>query len=351
MDDRPEVWACEEGPEDDFQEANEKGGENQNRTVAAITVFIHLLFAWQMTFTVSDNSVQILLNIIGYFLTMLQFCLQGDRFNNVLEMFPDTLFKARKYVGFDKDEFFKFVVCPKCTRLFTYDQAYVTENGIRKTNKCDFVEYPNHPQLRFRGPCGAALMKTVVSADGRKTSLYPHKIYCYQSLKISLQRLIERKEIYTALKRKIEKHDTCYYDVYDGATWHNFTDSLGEPYFSDKRNLAGMFNIDWFQPFEGSDHSIGALYMVLVNLPREIRFKRENVILIGIIPGPKEPALNVNSFFKPLVNKLLAFWKGVSLFEKNQLQLYRFVLLCISSDLPATRKCCGFLSYNAKKGI
>ena len=302
-----------------------------------------------MAFTVSDNCVQVLLNIIGYLLTMFQFCLQGD--NNLLEMFPDTLYKARKYVGFDKDDFFKFVVCPKCTRLFTYDQAYVTKNGIRESNKCDFVEYPNHPQLRFREPCGATLMKTVVSADGRKTSLYPHKTYCYQSLKISLQRLLEREEICTALQRKIERHEQCYYDVYDGGVWQNFADSLGQSYFSNKRNLGGMFNIDWFQAFEGSDHSIGAMYMVLVNLPREIRFKKENVILVGIIPGPKEPALNVNSFLKPLVNKLLAFWKGVSLVEKSELQLYRFVLLCISSDLPATRKCCGFMSYNAEKGI
>lgn len=38
------------------------------------------------------------------------------------------------------------------------------------------------------------------------------------------------------------------------------------------------------------------------------------------------------------------------MYEDNDLALYRFVLLCISSDLPATRKCCGFLSYNAKKG-
>ena len=91
--------------------------------------------------------------------------------------------------------------------------------------------------------------------------------------------------------------------------------------------------------------------MVLLNLPREIRFKRENVILIGIIPGPKEPELVINTYLKPLVDELLTLWNGVYLKKCNDSVFYRFALVCISSDLPATRKCCGFLSYNALRGI
>jgi len=36
--------------------------------------------------------------------------------------------------------------------------------------------------------------------------------------------------------------------------------------------------------------------MVVMNLPREERFKTENLIVVGIIPGPKEPKLHINSF-------------------------------------------------------
>ena len=31
------------------------------------------------------------------------------------------------------------------------------------------------------------------------------------------------------------------------------------------------------------------MYLTILNLPRKIRFKQENVLLIGLIPGPKEP--------------------------------------------------------------
>ena len=48
-----------------------------------------------------------------------------------------------------------------------------------------------------------------------------------------------------------------------------------------------------------------------MNLPREIRFKRENVIIVGLIPGPTEPPEVINSYLRPLVCELLKLWSGV----------------------------------------
>ncbi len=203
----------------------------------------------------------------------------------------------------------------------------------------------------MRAPCGTMLMKTIIGPDGKKKSLYPQKIYCYQSLKVSLQRLINRKDVLTALLKKKTIHEDVYFDVYDGEAWQTFKDIDGNMYFDNKRNLAGIFNIDWFQPFDSSEHSLGVLYLVLLNLPREVRFKTENVIIVGIIPGPKEPELNVNSYLRPFVNELIMLWKGVKFYEEKEFVFYRFAVLCIASDLPATRKSCGFLSYNAERGI
>ena len=45
-----------------------------------------------------------------------------------------------------------------------------------------------------------------------------------------------------------------------------------------------------------------------MNLLRNERFKRENVILVGIIPGPSEPPLNINTYLSPLVDELLVLW-------------------------------------------
>ena len=70
------------------------------------------------------------------------------------------------------------------------------------------------------------------------------------------------------------------------------------------------------------------------------------MILVGVIPGPHEPSLRINSFL-PLVEDLLKLWNGVTTEGK---QLVQVALLCNSSDIPATRKVGGFVGHGALKG-
>ena len=55
---------------------------------------------------------------------------------------------------------------------------------------------------------------------------------------------------------------------------------------SHHRNIALMMNVDWFQPFKHSPYSVGVIYLALMNLPHGERYRRENIIVVGIIPGP-----------------------------------------------------------------
>lgn len=87
-------------------------------------------------------------------------------------------------------------------------------------------------------------------------------------------------------------------------------------------------------------------------MPRAIRFKPENIIIIvSTIPGPKEADYNhLNPYLKPMVDELLDLWDGVTINTPNSTltsRLLRAQLSCISSDLPATRKLCGFYGYHA----
>ena len=59
------------------------------------------------------------------------------------------------------------------------------------------------------------------------------------------------------------------------------------------KNLSLGLNIDWFNPFDKAPYSAGAIYLNVFNLPRSKRFKLENIILVGMIPGPNEQK-NVN---------------------------------------------------------
>ena len=107
------------------------------------------------------------------------------------------------------------------------------------------------------------------------------------------------------------------------------------------------------QPYKNKEHSVGAIYLSILNLPRTERFKFENSLIIGMIPGPKEPSLHVNSDISPMVEELLLFWEGQLVRESGSIghSFYRIALLAISSDIPATRKFGGFLSFNAEQGM
>ena len=126
---------------------------------------------------------------------------------------------------------------------------------------------------------------------------------------------------------------------------------LGTKIFDSPYNLAVTLNVDWFQPYKRVKDSVGALYLCIANLPRSLRYKQENVILVGIIPGPKEPALTINSYLEPLVDELKEFWSGVNITlpSGNNITV-RVCLICITCDVPAIRKVCGFVGHKARLG-
>ena len=76
----------------------------------------------------------------------------------------------------------------------------------------------------------------------------------------------------------------------------------------------------------------------------------ENIILVGIIPGPKEPKLTMNSFLYPMVEELKELWVGVNVHCPDTAIKVHAALICCSSDIPATQKLCGFIGHSAKLG-
>lgn len=135
-------------------------------------------------------------------------------------------------------------------------------------------------------------------------------------------------------------------DVYDGKIWKECQTIDGVPFLSLPYNYAFSINIDWYQPFKRTQHSTGVIYLSVQNLPRSERFKRENIILVGIIPGPHEPSKTVNSFLYPLVEELKNLWTGIVMsIPQNIPVVVRAMLICVACDIPAARKVCGFVSH------
>lgn len=142
-----------------------------------------------------------------------------------------------------------------------------------------------------------------------------------------------------------------YFDIFDGAMFKEMPSFFDTPLHTQDHALFFTLNADWFQPFENVSYSCGAIYMSINNFPRKERYKLENVILVGLMPGGKEAdTTEIFEYLDPLVNELIEFHEGVRIKTKRNPQgvPYYGGLLMTSCDIPASRKVCGFLASSSK---
>lgn len=169
----------------------------------------------------------------------------------------------------------------------------------------------------------------------------------------SIQDLLRRFSFVSQLDHwRTRQHDDVLRDIYDGQIWKDFMYVQGIPFLAHSYTLALGINIDWFQPYKLTESSVGAVYITILNLPYHLRYKREFVILAGIIPGPNEPKRDVNSFLRPLVGELLDLWQGIPMHVhgEDHARNIRCALICVACDMPASRKTCGLLGHSARLG-
>ena len=265
-------------------------------------------------------------------------------------LFPSSLYKAQNFYDIKKESFEKYVICKKCGSLYSFKDCFETIGSTAHPKLCIHVPFRNHPHRSRRRPCGSKLIKEVITKQGKK--FYPLKTYCYFSLMKSIPEILARNTLLDQCEewrtRKIPADIMA--DVYDGRVWQDFTTVNGRPFLSEPHHLGLMLNCDWFQPFHQTQYSVGVMYLVIMNLPRTIRFKPENIIIVGIIPGPNEPkTTEMNSYLRPLVKELNALWTdGIQVSKSSGESCNVFAaLMATVCDIPATQKLMGFTGHNS----
>ncbi|EXX62100.1 hypothetical protein RIR_v02001528800 [Rhizophagus irregularis DAOM 181602=DAOM 197198] len=141
-------------------------------------------------------------------------------------------------------------------------------------------------------------------------------LFSVPSLKTQIISMYQRLGFVESLQKWTNRVNIAnlYTDIYDGKLWKTFPSSLDNPdtrFFTNETadsNLGIMINLDWFQPFNSSAYSSGVIYRVICNLPRDIRFKRKNMLYLGLLPGLEEVKLHkINHYLSPIVDELVEF--------------------------------------------
>lgn len=153
--------------------------------------------------------------------------------------------------------------------------------------------------------------------------------------------------------------DHHLYDIRDAAVVQEFKDKDGTPFMrasGEELRLLWGLSVDWFNPFSnkiaGRSVSEGSIVMCCLLLPPSLRYAAENVYLMGVIPGPREPSKEeVNHFLRPLVDKMLSSWERgtwyTRTFKYPHGRCSRSALVLIITDLPGGRKVAGSASHSA----
>ena len=332
-------------------------GNSDESSKSMLRDFAILFLTSKRAHNLSESCVKSILLLIVLVIKIVGsvFKASPDDIQGFLAVFPTSEYALRNCAGIGKtDGKFQQLVCiPKCLKVYPEVKTWSIYSHSKPDDfTCDHIEYPQRPYVSRRNKCNSTLhylLKQVSS--GSANFLRPIKLYPHRSIIVSLKELLSKRNMLQLCNEwptRASKNPGVMQDVYDGQLWRDCQVVNGRPFLSQPNNLALSLNVDWFRPFKHSPYSLGVLYFVVLNLPRDIRYLPENVIIAGVLPGPNEPSKTMNSFLEPIVHDLQSLWEGVQLSMPPLLPVrIRAMLLCVTCDIPACRKLCGFLGHNA----
>ena len=254
---------------------------------------------------------------------------------------PDTI---TKHFHLD-NECTIYAVCPKRT-------CHRTHKPTLGSSEPEYPMHCSHREYAGGSVCGTRLTRPRTFGDVEIQ--VPIKAFVSFSFKEFLAKLLARpglEEKMDAAWNDVSK-DGEMRDIFDGEFLRGF--QYDGKHFSqggsEGRYVFGL-GFDGFNPFTnkqaGKKYSVAVILLVCFNIPREDRYKPENMFLAGVIPGPHEPPLTcTNHYFTPIVDDFLEFWNTGIKYSRTLLyeygRLIRAALVAVICDLLAARKISGF---------
>ena len=288
-------------------------------------------------------------------LLRLAFQREGEKtdlhYQDLIAGFPRDIRSARKLFNLEPTTI-TYAVCPKCSATY------------RVTDAKQLLTTCNWKRIGSGSTCGAKLTKLAVKdVDGERRNIRtPIKPFLIQDFDAFKARLLSRPGMEAILDRGTLFNDTDdMWDVKDGTVIKDLLGPDGRPFWDGlKRSelrLVWNLSINWFNPqgnkAAGKVTSTGSIVMACLNLPLNLRYKPENLFLVGVIPGPREPSVEeVEHFIAPLVEMLNRSWRHGTKFERTESSKHgrteRSILAVIVTDMVAARKITGCASHSSK---
>ena len=97
----------------------------------------------------------------------------------------------------------------------------------------------------------------------------------YQKVSTPVVHSVEVTLLLNVKWRKRQTSPRLFVNLYDGKVWKECYNIKGKASLQQPFNLNLKLNVDWIQPYDRTQYSMGVIYMVVENLPCVERFKPE----------------------------------------------------------------------------
>ena len=146
---------------------DEHTDSDSSKTLKVIRVFLTFIFFWQSCFHLSDVGVNMILGFFVTFLLLLAKVLCISSLEKFSLNIPKTISAARQFMGYNRDDFEKWVTCRHCSSIYNLeDYREKLHNGTYISKKCSYISFPNHTHHNRQKPCNSILLKSVKTSAG-----------------------------------------------------------------------------------------------------------------------------------------------------------------------------------------
>lgn len=177
------------------------------------------------------------------------------------------------------------------------------------------------------------------------------KYFMTFSISEQLRALYKRRGFYQKLMHRFNRNKIVQEnieDIYDAEIYQELS-SPGNV-LHDRNNISFTWYTDGIPIFKSSKFSIWPVYFVINELPYQERFKKENIILVGLWFGDEKPEPNM--YLLPIYNEVIELRNGIEIETpdiQNPINVKAWII-CGTCDLPAKALFLNMKQYNGKFG-